>query len=141
MTERSAATEEARRALLASFPGSYINLQDEFIAHPRTNQYFLLADCKAPEDIEAKVLEWLSRPAFKTAPYSQEWRNRKLHEFMRAGVNAFLDMDFTEEDMEVIYGSIGNAINHDLTMEFIRREMDVGWLKKATAAQETEAEA
>ena len=36
-------------------------------------------------DIEAKVLEWLSRAAFKTAPYSQEWRNRRFHEFMLSG--------------------------------------------------------
>lgn len=123
--------EEARRALLAAFPGSFINEQDEFIAHPRTNQYFLLADCKTPEDIEAKVIEWLSRPAFKTAPYSQEWRNRKLHEFIRNGINAFLDTGFTEEDMETIYSRLGNAIRHNLTMEFIAHNMDVAWLMEA----------
>ena len=123
--------EEARRALLASFEGSFINDRDEFIAHPRTNQYFLLGDCKTPEDIEAKVIEWLSRPAHKTAPYSQEWRNRKLHEFIRNGINAFLDTHFTEEDMAVIYQHLGNAIRHGLTMEFIRHDMDVAWLKEA----------
>ena len=126
-------TEEARRALLASFPGSFIKDRDEFIAHPRTNQYFLLGDCKTPEDIEAKVIEWLSRAAFKTAPYSQEWRNRKLHEFILAGINAFLDTGFTEDDMAVIYQHLGNAIRHDLTMEFIRHDMDVAWLKEAEA--------
>lgn len=129
--ERTADMLEVRRALLASFPGSFINNRDEFIAHPRTNQYFLLADCKEPEDVEAKVLEWLSRPAFKTAPYSQEWRNRKLHEFIRAGINAFLDTGFTAEDMAVIYQALGNRVHHDLTVEFIARGMDVGWLKEA----------
>lgn len=123
--------QEARKALLASFPGSFINHLDEFIAHQRTNQYFILADCKTPEDIEAKVFEWLSRPAFKTAPFSQEWRNRKLHEFILNGINAFLDTSFTEDDMEIIYGRLGNAINHSLTMEFIAHGMDVAWLKEA----------
>lgn len=82
-------TMKARKKLLVSFPGSYINSRDEFIAHPRTNQYFLLANCATPEDIQAKVLEWLSRAAFKTAPYSQEWRNDRFHNAMRVSINAF----------------------------------------------------
>lgn len=120
---------EARKALIFAFPGSFINEQDEFIAHPRTNQYFILADCVTPEDIEAKVLEWLSRAAYKTAPYSQEWRNRKFHEFMLDGINAFLDTSFTAEDIAIIYQSFGNRANHRLTMEFIDRGMDIGWLR------------
>ena len=123
--------KEARAALLAAFPGSFINPRDEFIAHLRTNQYIILGDCETPEDIEAKVLEWLSRPAHKTEPYSQAWRNRKFHEFMLAGVNAFLDTNFSEADIAVIYDRLGNRIRHDLTMEFIAHDMDVGWLKGA----------
>lgn len=72
MTENEYAMIEAREKLLECFPGSFINSRDEFIAHPRTNQYFLLNNCEKVEDIEAKVLEWLSRPSFKTQPYSQE---------------------------------------------------------------------
>lgn len=100
--QRAADVEEARAKLLECFPGSFIRDSDdvgyEFIAHPRTNQSFILEDCHYVEDIEAKMLEWLSRAAFKTAPYSQEWRNRRFHEFMLSGVNAFLDTDFSEED-------------------------------------------
>lgn len=131
--DMTAALSEIRTALLAAFPGSFINPQDEFIARPRTNQYIIFGDCGAPEDVEAKVLEWFSRPAYKTEPYSQAWRNRKFHEFMLAGVNAFLDTNFTEEDMAVIYGRLGNRIRHDLTMEFIAHDMDIGWLKEAVA--------
>lgn len=122
--------KEARAALVKSFPGSFINERDEFIAHPRTNQYIILQGCETPEDIEAKVLEWFSRPAFKSQPYSQEWRNRKFHEFMREGVNNFLDMAFTADDMEVIYQRLGNSIRHNLTMEFIAHDMDITWLKE-----------
>lgn len=70
MTEDEYAMKEAREMLLECFPGSFVNSRDEFIAHPRTNQYFILRDCKTPEDIEAKVLEWLSRASFKSQPYS-----------------------------------------------------------------------
>lgn len=91
--------ENERECLLQAFPGSFINSRDEFMAHPRTNQYFILSDCKAPEDVKAKVLEWLSRPSCKTQPYSQEWRNRKFHTDMRFSVNAYLDTDFSQEDI------------------------------------------
>lgn len=122
--------DNERECLLQAFPGSFINSRDEFIAHPRTNQYFILSDCKAPEDVKAKVLEWLSRPSCKTQPYSQEWRNRKFHTDMRFSVNAYLDTDFSQEDMELIYDWLGNTVNHRLTMLFIRNGMDVEWLRE-----------
>lgn len=127
--QNAADMKEARAKLLECFPGSFINARDEFIAHPRTNQYFLLSNCQTVEDIEAKVLEWLSRPAFKTQPYSQEWRNRRFHEFMLAGVNAFLDTDFSEDDMELIYTYMGGGIKHGLMVEFINHDMSMMWLK------------
>lgn len=121
-------TMKARKKLLVPFPGSYINSRDEFIAHPRTNQYFLLADCMTPEDVQAKVLEWLSRAAFKAQPYSQEWRNDRFHNAMRVSINAFLGTAFSEEDMEIIYCKLGNRIDHELTMQFILTGCDMVWL-------------
>lgn len=127
--QSTADMEEARAKLLECFPGSFINDREEFIAHLRTNQYFILRDCKTVEAVEAKVLEYLSRPAFKTQPYSQEWRNRRFHEFMLAGVNAFLDTDFSEEDMELIYTYMGSGIKRGLTLAFIDHDMSMKWLK------------
>lgn len=40
--QSTADMKEAREKLLECFPGSFINVRDEFIAHPSTNQYFLL---------------------------------------------------------------------------------------------------
>lgn len=111
MTEGEYAMKEAREMLLECFPGSFVNSRDEFIAHPRTNQYFILRDCKTPEDIEAKVLEWLSRASFKSQPYSQEWRNRRFHADMRFAVNAYLDTDFSEDDMGIIYTYLQSVQN------------------------------
>lgn len=129
--ENIEAMTECRAALLDAFPDSIINERDEFIAHLRANEYFRLDDCKTPEDIECKVLEWLSRAACKTQPYSQEWRNKKFHEFMRNGINNFLDTRFSEEQMVVIYTHLGNAINHQKTLEFIKSNYDFNVLKPA----------
>ena len=116
--------EEAKQALLNAFPNSFINEHNEFIAEIRSNQYFSLNNCKTPIDIECKVLEWLSRPASKGQPYSQEWRNRKFQEFIRNGINSFLETDFSERDMEEIYQYLGNAINHSKTVRFIESKYD-----------------
>lgn len=121
--------QEVRSALLTAFPRSFINERDEFIAHERTNQYIILSNCETQLDVECKVLEWFSRPAHKTAPYSQEWRNIKFHEFMLNGINAFLDAHFTEQDMDEIYCALGNAINHEKTVRFVKSDYDFGVLK------------
>ena len=117
--------EEAKQALLKAFPNSFINDHNEFIAEMRSNQYFLLNNCKTPIDIECKVLEWLSRPACKGQPYSQDWRNKKFREFMLNGINDFLDTNFSEGEMLIIYQHLGNAIDHNKTIRFIHRALKV----------------
>lgn len=122
--------QEVRLALLTSFPRSFINERDEFIAHGRTNQYIILSNCETPLDVECKILEWFSRSAHKTAPYSQEWRNEKFREFMLNGINAFLDTHFTKQDMDEIYCALGNAINHEKTVRFVESDYDFDVLKE-----------
>lgn len=84
------------------FPGSVINHNGEFIAHIRTNTYFILRNCNDKEDVKCKVLEWLSRPAYKTEPYGTKRKNDEFHSFILAGVNNYLGTDFSEKDMEKI---------------------------------------
>lgn len=121
--------QEARQALREAFPGSFINAKSEFIAEARSNQYFMLNDCEYPEDIECKVLEWLSRGACKGAPFNQEWRNRKFRRFMLDGINNFLDTNFSKEEMGEIYTYLGNASNHRKTRKFIESGFDMKVLK------------
>lgn len=116
--------EECRKALLDAFPGGWFNERDEFIAHTRSNTYFMFCNCDTALDVECKILEWLSRPAHKGQPYSQEWRNRKFREFMLNGINAFLDTGFNQDSMEEIYCALGNAINHEKTIRFIESGYD-----------------
>lgn len=115
--------------LMNCFPKSVITDNEEFIAHTRSNTYFILKDCKNETDVKCKVLEWLSRPAFKTNPYNTKRSNDKFHKFILNGINQFLETDFSEEDMEQIYTYLGNRCNHAKTLEFIASGYDMSVLK------------
>ncbi|MDF2881254.1 MAG: hypothetical protein K0R54_1811 [Clostridiaceae bacterium] len=122
--------ENSIKALIEAFPDSFMNNKGEFIAHKRSNEYLVISDCKTPLDLECKVIEWLSRPAYKSEPFSQKWRNDRLHEFMLNGINNFLNTEFTSKDMELIYTYLGNACNHKLTVEFVTKDYDMTLLEK-----------
>lgn len=105
--------------LMNCFPNSVINQNGELIAHIRSNTYFILKDCNNDIDCKCKVLEWLSRPAFKTEPYNSKKSNDEFHRFILNGINQSLNTDFTEDDMDQIYTHLGNACNHEKTLRFI----------------------
>lgn len=115
--------------LLSCFEKSFFNEREEFIAHLYSNTYFIFANCETEMDVKCKVLEWLSRPAIKGRPYSSEWRNKKFRKFILDGINKFLETDFTEEQMEVIYTYLGNSIHHSRTIEFIKNGYDFSVLE------------
>lgn len=116
--------------LMNCFPNSIINQNGEFIAHIKANEYFILRDCKTELDVKCKVLEWLSRGAYKTEPYRRKDKNIEFHRFMRGGINAFLGVHFSEDDMELIYTYLGNCCNHQRTIRFIESGYDMSVLKQ-----------
>lgn len=117
------------RKLARAFPKSFINPALEFIAHKEANEYFLLEDCKTEFDVKCKVLEWLSRGAYKTCPFNSNVKNERFHNFMLNGINDFLGTDFTESDIETIYTYLGNRCNHEKTVRFIESGYDMTILK------------
>lgn len=119
---------EMAKKIMACFPQSFINSKGEFIAHARSNTYLVLDNCKTPEDLQCKVLEWFSRAAHKTQPYHADKSNKKFHQFMLDGINTFLGTAFDFYDMDLIYTYLGNAVNHDLTVEFVRSGYDMSML-------------
>lgn len=119
-----------------AFPGSFINPDGEFIAHKEANSYFILKGCKNELDVKCKVLEWLSRDAYKTAPFYDEEKNEEFRDFMRNGINIFLDTDFVEEDMEDIYVELGNCVNHEKTIRFVESDYDMNVLKEKELSEE-----
>ena len=88
-----------------------------------------LKDCENETDVKCKVLEWLSRPAYKTEPYNTKRSNDEFRRFILGGVNQFLETDFTEKDMEQIYTYLGNRCNHAKTLKFIESGYDMSVLK------------
>lgn len=128
--------DDFRLKLLAAFEGSFFNEQDEFIAHRYSNSYFIFRNCETELDVQCKVLEWLSRPAHKGIPYGQEWRNKKFRKFMLDGINMFLHTDFSFDDMEDIYTYLGNACNHQRTIDFIENNYSMQFFKKIKERQD-----
>jgi hypothetical protein len=115
--------------LVHSFPRSFINGSLEFIAHKEANEYFRLEDCECEFDVKCKVLEWLSRGAYKTEPFASYKKNADFHEFMLNGINKYLGTNFSHDDIEVIYTYLGNRCNHSKTEKFIESGYDMSVLK------------
>jgi len=112
-----------------AFPKAFVNDLTEMIVEPRANQYFCMENCETEKDVQAKVLEWLSRGACKTMPYRGDKQNKIFREYMQTGINTYLDTDFSQEDFEKIYDRLGNCINHDLTLKFIDSHYDMSVLR------------
>lgn len=108
------------KKLTNAFPNSFINYNLEFITDTKTNNYFILEDCKTELDINCKVLEWLSRAACYATPYQKDKSNKAYQDNLRECINRYLGTDFTKEDMEEIYTKLGNRYDHALTVEFIK---------------------
>ena len=116
--------------LAKAFPGGFLNGNGEFIAHKKSNEYIGLIDCETEIDVKCKVLEWFSRGAHKTKPFSSSVNNRAFNIFMLEGINKFLETNFSIEDMEQIYTCLGNRINHKKTMKFIESGYDMEILRE-----------
>ena len=121
---------EMAMKLMSCFPGSFINYLGEFIAHREADVYFNFEICRGEIDVKCKVLEWLSRAAYKTEPYSGKLSNNQFHAFMRAGINDFLGTNFNLDDMEIIYTYLGNQCNRPLTIKFIESGYNMEILKE-----------
>lgn len=116
--------------LMQSFSGSFINQRGEFIAHENANEFFTLRNCKDDFDIKCKVLEWLSRGAYKTEPFRSRKKNTEFNAFMLDGINKFLGTAFTCEEMARIYQELGNGVNRTLCIKFIESGFDMNVLSE-----------
>lgn len=111
--------------LMECFPGSYINRFGEIILSEKGNVYFTAKNCTDKEDIICKLLEWCSRPMAKGEPYSSHKRNNEWREQLISSLNRYLGTNFDQEDMYWIYDQLGNAVNHKLTLRFIRSDFNM----------------
>ena len=111
------------------FKGSYINPRGELILSDKGNVYFTTTNCKTKEDVICKLLEWCSRPIAKRQPYSTNKRNIEWRNSLLCSYNNYLGTNFTHDDMYWIYDKLGNAVNHELTFEFIHSNYDLSLVR------------
>lgn len=106
------------RKIQQAFPKAYVTMNFELILVPRTNTYLNLNHCSTPDEFKAEVIEGVSRFAFKgfTKPLCREHLD---------GINKLLDTHFTPEEIEYIYINLGNGINHELCMKFVKSGYDL----------------
>ena len=117
------------RKLTSCFSGCYINQRLEIIFNEKGNIYFCFENCRSVEDLQLKVLYYLTRPAFKTEIYRTGKRNQQIHEYFSKGINKYLGTDFDYADFELIYTKLGNEVNKELALKFIESGFDLGVLK------------
>ena len=120
--------EEYISRLMRIFPQSFINHVNELVLIPKTNLYFCLDDIESEFDIKCKILEWCSRDSVKAMPCSSDRKNEMYQDDVRKSINLYLDTNFSREQMELIYQRLGNAINRDLTIKFVKSGFDMNVL-------------
>ena len=114
-----------------AFPKAYVTMNFELILVPRTNTYINLNHCSTPDEFKAEVIEGVSRFAFKAeviegvSRFAFKAFTKPLCKEHLDGINKLLDTKFTPEDMEYIYTNLGNGINHELCMKFVKSEYDL----------------
>lgn len=111
--------------LMKCFPYSFMNYKGEIIFYKKGNIYFDFSNCKTELEIKCKVIEFLSRAAYKTPVYDSERKNKEFHRHMLKGINDYLNTSFDFDDMEIIYTYLGNGVNRPLTVAFIESGYDM----------------
>lgn len=113
--------------------GEYVLIKDKAYKVPKkpywVNLYFLTSNIATKNEVKAKVLEYFSRACYKTM-YGSENTDLLIHKYILDCVNQYLQTDFNEDDIELIYTYLGNGINRTLTLRFIESGYDMNILKE-----------
>lgn len=126
---------EILERLKKSFPEGYVDLSNCFVAHRNAHRsfgrvYLDLNIYKTPTELLAGTIEELSYDCFKASPFKNPAANEKFHEYMREGMNAFLQTNFSRQEIQKIHYQLGYGINHKLTLDFIRSGYDLHILQR-----------
>ena len=74
----------------------------------------------------------------KGEPYSSPKRNNEWREQLISSLNRYLGTNFDQEDMYWIYDKLGNAVNHILTLRFIRSDFNLAIIYQGAKAERGE---
>lgn len=115
--------------VMGCFPNSALNAHRELVLSPMNYLYVCLGDCKSALDVKVKVIEALSRAAFKDEEFVDGEDVEARCEFVREGLNAYLGVIFLSADWELVYCQLGNGVNRELTKRFIESGCDLSVLR------------
>lgn len=104
------------------FPQSFVNKERELIIYPRTNTYFLLKNVENQLQLDCKILEYCSGEAYDGAKKSKEYHFK--------GICDYFNKEFTQEEIRLIYMKLGNGINRELCIDYIKSCFDMEVLRK-----------
>ena len=83
----------------------------------------MLNNIKNDDEVYCKVLEYVSRQASKGM-------NRFSKNYHKEGLNHFFGYDFSDRELSDIYTYLGNGVNREKCMKFIKSNLDFKVLKK-----------
>lgn len=117
--------------LLSCFPmfQCYINKHRECIIEPKHNIYLSLVGVHCRNDLDNKVISWLSRPSYKDIP-------KKISEHCLSGVNKFLGTSFSKDDIMKVYTAFGNDANSFYRRKFVNHRFDMKVIDELYKARE-----
>lgn len=81
--------------------------------------------------VKCRILERLAPLAIKYQGYSQKWRNDRVKEEIKEGLNKFFNKDFNHSDIELINDKIGSATNRLLAKKFVDSDCNMEILRRA----------
>ena len=131
LQKRYSTLDEAIIHLKFLFPSSFINKHNELILIPATNLYVQLENCKTKLQLFSKLLEWCSRDACFSLPYTMMKINEIYWRQNRETLNAFFDQNWSHKDMSLIYETLGYHVNPTLTKQFIESGFDLKILERS----------
>lgn len=104
--------------LMSHFPGSYIKGKYLWL-DSRKGCEILIDGIEDGLALRCELLEWASRSIAKGMPYGSERMNGLYRRSLLLGLNNFLGVNWTPEDIMKVYQYLGNAIDHNKTVLFI----------------------
>ena len=107
------------------FESSFIYKEEELILHKKWNIYFRLPDIKTKEEFDYKLLSYCSfyfaSNHFKKSSMQCKWAWNRVNRWFR--------VDFTYDELQIIYQKLGNGANKSLGLKFIKSSFDMIVLK------------
>ena len=109
--------------LSSFYEKSFINDYNELILLPKLNEFFNLEKVETVLDLKCKLIEFTVRSTCKgVSDYWQRYLSKRF--------NGYLGTNFNKKELLEIYTELGNGVNRELCIKFIKSNYDINVLKR-----------